>query len=99
MIKFNSIRLDGSKVVVTGDVSSDGNLVRRVSFTLVQPGATAEGDARLQGGGGFVGETDAGGLQPGSVTAVGLSVFLDPKADPVSVETRTWCETLELASR
>ena len=95
MIKFDNVTLEGDKVRVGGPITAEEDLLRRVSFILVQPGVVVEGEGEIRAGA-WAGAADAAGLQPGPVTAVGVSVFVDTSRGP-TVETRTWSETLELA--
>jgi hypothetical protein len=100
MVKFSSITLDGGTVRVAGPITGDeGRCMRRVNFFLVQPGVVVEGDGEASGTSGWSGAADAGGLQPGPVTAVGVSVFIDLQLEPISVETRTWSEAREIAAK
>jgi hypothetical protein len=95
MIRFDHVRLEGDRVRVGGPITAEEALLRRVSFILVQPGVVVEGEGEI-GSGAWAGAAGAADLQPGPVTAVGVSVFVDT-VQGSTVETRTWCETLELA--
>jgi hypothetical protein len=100
MVKFGSITVEGGTVDVSGTMEADeGRCMRRVSFVLVQGTVVVEGEGSPQSLKGWSGQALALDLHPGPVTAVGVAVFFNPQEPPISIETRTWCQAVDIPER
>lgn len=95
MVKFGLTSIHNGTLEASGPAEADpGMEVRHLRFMIAQGDAMVEDEADVSGGG-WRGETPAGGLQPGPAHGFGLAVMFK-SASPARFETFTWVEPVTL---